>query len=262
MYLAKHRQYQEETRPRVGIKRRRLVERRVKRRRLYALLIALSIFFASIYVLGIDRFLSNGPQKDTTVVMAEAKSQIEIPTIVPLGKVEGSDLILSVPSSIQNVSGIGYHQSFNKSSIPLTPSINQLEGEPSKGEVRENTRLGRPLAFTMSKRGRGTPLTSSVDITMVEGSDVLSPVDGIVVDVVPYKLYGIQDDFRIEIMADDYGWFKIVIAHVKDIAVVKGQRVNTGVTKLARVRSLDMNSQINEYVDGSKEHIHLQVNPL
>ena len=262
MYLAKHRQYQEEKRPRVGVKRRRFVERRFKRRRLYALLIAMSIVFAFIYALNIDWFLSNRPQKDASVVMADAKSQMETPTIVPLGKVGGSNLILSVPSSVQNVSGIGYHQSFNKSSLPIKPSINQLDGEPSKGEVRENTRLGRPLAFTMSKRGRGTAQTSSVDITMLEESDVLSPVDGVVVDVVPYKLYGIHDDFRIEIMADDYGWFKIVIAHVKDIAVVKGQRVNTGVTKLARVRSLDMNSQINEYVDGSKEHVHLQVNPL
>jgi len=194
--------------------------------------------------------------------MAGVKSQIKTPIKVPFGKVNGSDLILYVPSAIQNVSGIGYHQSFNKKSIPIKPSINQVEGEPSKIEVRGNTRLGRPLEFTMTKRGRGTPLTSSVDITMLEGSDVLSPTDGVVVDVIPYKLYGNIDDFRIEIMADDHGWFKIVVAHVRDIVVVKGERVTAGVTKLAKVRSLNINSQINEYVDGSKDHVHLQVNPL
>ncbi len=262
MFPVEYSQYQEDTRLEVATERRRLVERRIKRRRLYALITAICLMFLYLFVIAINSKLSNRSLEAATVVMAKSGSQIEAPSKVPFGKVEGSDLVLYVPSSIQNVSGIGYHQSFNKGSLPIKPSINQLGGEPTKAEVREKTRLGRPLEFIMSKRGRGTPLNSSVDITMIEGSDVLSPVDGVVIDVIPYKLYGRQDDFRVEIMADDYGWFKIVIAHIKDVAVIKGQRVSAGITRLARVRALGINSQINDYVDGSKDHVHIQVNPL
>lgn len=235
-------------------------EIRKRRRRLYLILAILSIILLYVLLTGLNRLVDQ--KTGTTGTSAAKASLLEEPKKIPLAKVEGRDLMLYLPSPVENVYGIGFHQAYNKRSYSFRPVINFLEGEPAKELVDNRALAGSPISFVMSTRGRGTSPTSSVDVSLQEGSEVLSPVDGVIVDVVPYKLYGRIDDFRIEIKADGYEDFKIVIAHVTDVIIGKGRRVEKSRTKLATVRSLGINSQINEYIKSTDDHVHIQINPM
>lgn len=207
-------------------------------------------------------------QKAIAIAQPPAARPGQVRTTHSLGplsfaKVQGTDLSLYLPASVDEIYGIGYHQAFNPKSYSLIPSVNFLQGgDQIKAEVRSKTGAGHPMSFVMSSRGRRSAPTSSVDIAVNANTVITSPVDGVVADIVPYRLYGRENDFRIEIVAAGYPQFKIAIIHIDGIMITKGQQVTKGVTKLAKVRHLGINSQVMEYVGSPLDHVHIQVNPL
>lgn len=173
----------------------------------------------------------------------------------------GNNLELVLPVAREQVQGIGYHQAYNTKAMSLS-SLVGLMPSPTTTAVAQTARSGEMVSFIMAARGRGSPLDSSVDLAIAPGTEVRSLVSGEVLTVSAYKLYGKYDDIRIEIKPDSNSDVKVCIVHVVDPAVSPGQRVEAGKTLLAKVRTLGVNSQINQYLGKPTDHIHIQINPI
>lgn len=245
-------------------RRQQIIERRLRRRRFYlslsAVFVLILIFISPLVKQPVAKRKKAAAQPP--LVQPGHVQKVSSIGLFPFAKVQGTDLMLYLPASVDEIYGIGYHQAYNPRSYGLEPSVNFLQGDQIKGEVRAKTNLGHPLSFVMASRGRRSSATSSADVALRSGSVITAPVDGTIADIVSYQLYGRQNDYRIEITAKGHPEFKIAIVHIDDIMVTKGQKVIKGVTRLARVRRLSFKSQIDDYIAYPQDHVHIQVNPI
>lgn len=151
----------------------------------------------------------------------------------------------------------GYHEaSRSTGAVALRPAA---EAPPVP---RDGGRLGdTPATVILPSRGRGTAATSAVDLALPAGEAIRSPVDGRVVEVEGYRLYGRSDDVMITIAPDGAADLVVAVLHVDGIRVQAGQRVTAGRTVLAATaRRLPFRSQIERY-SGALPHVHVDVRP-
>lgn len=113
----------------------------------------------------------------------------------------------------------------------------------------------------LPSRGRGSPATSAVDIVLVKGEHVVSPVTGTVVGNDVYQLYGRTNDRRLTIRSSDHPHLEIVILHVAGVTVDAGDEVVGGETVIAdSARKLPFSSQVDaETAPNAWPHVHLEV---
>ena len=167
-------------------------------------------------------------------------------------------LTLSPPSP--DVLLVGYHEASKAGALALHPVGRGLSNE-------NTTRITLPPDaddgsdyHVMSSRGRVLPPTSAVDIVMRDGDAVRSPVDGVVIEVRPYALYGKHPDTRIEIRPDDAPDLRVVLIHVDGVRVTAGQRLAAGKTVLADTANrFPFASHVDRYLDERWPHVHLEV---
>ena len=121
---------------------------------------------------------------------------------------------------------------------------------------------GSVLRMWRSNR-RGAPDTA-VDVGAPIGTEVRAPVTGRVVEIRPYQLYGEHDDFEIHIQPEGWPELDLVMIHVDDIVVAEGDHVIGGITPMARIRLLSdrVTPQLGQYVPGTGDHIHIQLNTV
>jgi murein DD-endopeptidase MepM/ murein hydrolase activator NlpD len=119
---------------------------------------------------------------------------------------------------------------------------------------------GKVLRMWRSSRS-GRPDTAA-DVGALAGTTVLSPVTGTVVRVKSYKLYGRYQDFEMHIIPDDTHGIDDVLIHLTDVSVKPGDRVEGGVTPVAKVRKLSdkFHDQLADYPKSPGDHVHMQVN--
>jgi hypothetical protein len=123
-----------------------------------------------------------------------------------------------------------------------------------QGQVLKLFRTGR----------KGQPNTA-VDVGAVPGTTVIAPVDGVIAQVKPYKLYGKYDDFEIHIAPTGATSYEVVMLHIDGPVVKVGDKVVGGRTHIGVVRNLAKFEalQLGEYTPGAKgDHTHIQVNKL
>jgi biotin carboxyl carrier protein len=120
---------------------------------------------------------------------------------------------------------------------------------------------GEGTYTVLASRHRAGAATSAVDISMVHGEEVVSPVTGTVTAVSPYSLYGRTPDVIIEIVPEDRPDQVVRAMHVEGVDVAVGDRVEAGETTLAAsARQLPFASQIDRFA-GRHPHLHLEVQP-
>lgn len=155
---------------------------------------------------------------------------------------------------------IGYHEASMPSAVALHPHGHGLANEnqtkftlPPDGEG--------PGYLVLSSRGRRQAATSAVDLVMHDDATVVSPVDGTVVGVEPYALYGRHPDTRIEIAPKADPDLRVVLIHVRDVRVHVGDELEAGVTPLAAgPNRFDFASHIDRYFPKDRwPHVHLEV---
>lgn len=173
-----------------------------------------------------------------------------------------SSLKLSLPGKDGDVVGIGFHQAERREAIAIKPAVKYFDRE-STATVREAVVASKePVLFVMTPRGRGSALTSAMDIAMVPGAAVYCPVDGVVTVVKTYNLYGKMMDYHVEIQPDGYPDLRVAIIHIDNIQVTVGQRVHRRVDQIGWMRPLPgITSQVNKYLPHQCDHVHIQVNP-
>ena len=234
----------------------RLDARSVRRRRQRWLLgvAAVAVVFIAYYV-GSKPLLKG---RTSTRHASAADNQA---VAVPFTVVNGTNLTLALPASKKEILAIGYHQAYNPRALSLVSKMALLT-PATTSSVSRAASAGRLSVFVMESRGRGSRLDSSVDVALKTGSAIMSPVTGRVLAVAPYLLYGRINDFRIDIAADGYPGFKIAVTHVDKPTVAVGQTMVAGATPLGIVRSLGINSQIDQYLGKVVDHVHIQANPI
>jgi len=173
-----------------------------------------------------------------------------------------SSLKLSLPGKNGDVIGVGFHEAERREAIAITPAVNYFNRDTTATVRKAVLATNSPVLFVMSSRGRGSASTSAMDIAMVPGAAVYSPVDGVVTMVKTYNLYGKLMDYHIEIEPDGYPDLRVAIIHIDNIHVTVGQRVQRRVDQIGWMRPLpDIASQINKYLPSRYDHVHIQVNP-
>jgi biotin carboxyl carrier protein len=112
---------------------------------------------------------------------------------------------------------------------------------------------------TLPSRRRGTGTRSAADISVKAGTPVLSPVNGRVVSVDTYALYGRYRDARINIVPSDNPKTIVTVLHVTRPRVKPGDTVEAGRTVLAKeATKFPFVSQIDRFA-GDLPHVHVEL---
>src|SRR5207248_8916451 len=120
---------------------------------------------------------------------------------------------------------VAFHEASYPDAAELTP-IGRLRRNANRSKFRPPRDEDGPRYTVMSSRGRPTPATSAVDVVLPQGTHVLSPVSGVVVDVKPYRLYGRYRDERVEISVDGHPDVHVVMIHLTQVRVGRGDDVS------------------------------------
>ena len=118
------------------------------------------------------------------------------------------------------------------------------------------------------RQGNGGPKLSAIDCGAAPGTQVYSPVTGTVQLVRAYKLYGEEDydDYEIHIQPEGHPELDVVLIHLTDPQVQRGDVVEGGVTPIAKIRDvyayIGESMQLKKYTaEGDNgNHTHIQVN--
>ena len=113
--------------------------------------------------------------------------------------------------------------------------------------------------MVMDSRGRPAPATTAVDVVLRRSDHVLSPVTGRVWSVRRYRLYGRYGDVRVAILPERTPDRLVVVLHLRDVALRRGEQVVASQTVLGRARRFPFLSQVDRYVRGRFPHVHIEV---
>ena len=113
-----------------------------------------------------------------------------------------------------------------------------------------------------SRSNRVTSPRSAADIVVEPGTEIRSPVTGTVKRGGPYVLYCDNRDEFLVITPDGFPDLEVKLLHVVGLQVAAGQRLEAGVTVVARhANQLPFESQVDESrtADPAWPHVHIEV---
>jgi hypothetical protein len=165
-------------------------------------------------------------------------------------------LVVLVPS--HETIGVAYHEASFAEAKRLRP-LGRCVRNANRTKFERPKPTEGPDYMVMSSRGRPRPATSAVDVAMRPGVSVLAPVSGTVTGAKRYYLYGRYLDYRVAIRPDGAPELRVVLIHVDELNVRRGDKVTAGITVLAVPRVFPFHSQVNNYVRSSVPHVHLEV---
>lgn len=113
--------------------------------------------------------------------------------------------------------------------------------------------------MVMDSRGRPAPATSAVDVVLHRADRVLAPVTGRVWSVRRYRLYGRYRDVRVAILPEGRRDRLVIVIHLRDVKVRRGEQVVASQTVLGRARRFPFLSQVDRYARGRFPHVHIEV---
>jgi hypothetical protein len=176
-----------------------------------------------------------------------------------------SSLALELPVSQGRVTAIVYHATGVSDAIPLTPAGSQRNA----GFL---ARLGDRLfgsgdssgpRYYVEGAGSGSD-TGAVDVGAPSGTNVYSPVDGVVVSVQPYVLNGQVRGSIVQIRPSDLAAVIVTVGNLgKHLDVDVGSPVQASVTRLGTVVDLSklIDQTVSHYTSDAGNHVSMQVSP-
>jgi hypothetical protein len=179
------------------------------------------------------------------------------PTLLAFAAYKG--LTLYVPTD--HLLGIGYHEASWPDALPLTP-LGRCVSNDNKTRIRSPRANYGPDYVIMPTRYRAQGPTTAADVAMPKGSTVVAPISGRVVKIMLYRLYKYWLDYRLVIRPGRGIRLQVVIIHLTDLMIHRGQLVEAGVTPLGHPRLFPFQSDINDYVGAGVPHVHLEVKEI
>jgi len=165
-------------------------------------------------------------------------------------------LRLIVPS--QRFDAVAFHEATYADAMELEPlgrmthNFNRTKFDPPP------TAPGVPYLVETS-RGRTNAATSAADVLLPRTASVLTPVTGTVMVAKRYKLYGRYPDMRVEIKPQGFPDLRVVIIHLDQVTVVRGDEVSATLTAIGKPRVFPFDSVVNDEVASDDPHIHIEV---
>ena len=165
------------------------------------------------------------------------------------------------PALPDDMLDVGFHQAYNPKAYSFVPTMKTLPIAKPAATERLLAADSSLRLFEQALRGRGSPIRSAADCAVRPNSQLVSPVTGKVTLLKHYKLEGRIDDLQLEIEPDGAPLLRVVMIHIRNVTVKVGDRVVGGVTPVATVRHLTLDSSVNRYLPVSPaDHTHIQVN--
>jgi murein DD-endopeptidase MepM/ murein hydrolase activator NlpD len=206
-----------------------------------------------------------GPAASSRPTDAQASRETEVPGPVKpvrpalwaFAQVKG--LVLYVPT--HRLLGVGYHEASRGGALPITP-LGRCVSNDNKGRIRTPKATAGPDYVILRTRYRAQRPTTAADVAMRKGTTVLAPISGRVVQVAAYRLYKYWLDYRVVIRPGHGSRLRVVMIHLTDLRVRKGQMVVAAVTPIGHPRVFPFRSDINDYVGPGVPHVHLEVKEI
>lgn len=184
----------------------------------------------------------------------------------PVARAGGVELVAPVARPVL----LGFHEAGTLEALELevlVPLAADLTSRSVAGEVvgPRGRDVGQPTAIVLPSRGRTSPAASALDVVAAEGEPVVAPVDGTVVAVESYRLYGRHEDVRVVIRPVVDPTLEVVLLHLVDVEVRPGDEVIAGRSVLAGgARPLELGSQVDRFTrrstaERARPHVHLEV---
>jgi hypothetical protein len=191
---------------------------------------------------------------------------------------------IHLPIAATSVTVLAYHQSSYNDTYPMhsllktgIPSViaaaasrakkagKSFRSTPNTASATNSHGLWTGKALELWRSGRAGGRYTAVDCGARPGTAVLAPLDGTVMEVRRYKLYGKYTDVEIDIKPDAWSDIDVILLHVTNPCVTEGQHVVGGVTKIAEVRHLSgtvPGLQLRTYSTDGGNHTHLQITKI
>lgn len=210
-----------------------------------------------------ETVLTTGTAETTGSVVPSSTpaSASAVATTAPFARILGTGVRIHLPAGPRLFVAVGFHQASYRKAKRLVPGMKCL-GIKKASTMRAMLRRHPVIKlFQQPRRGRGTSNLSAADCAVKPKTVVVAPVSGVVTGIRKYKLYGRITDLRLEIKPDGAPRARVVMLHITGVKVKKGWRVTGGVSQVAVVRHLKINSTVNRFVPVKPvDHVHIQVN--
>ncbi len=264
----------------IGVARRHhRLERRRRRNKRIALGLAAGVLVVGVLAGGAawgHRLTGDSPVGFVPTRSSENKN---LPVVKPTAPVaeptpyfaQHGSVKLRLPVAVNDLTEVGFHQAAYRYAVKLSTKLPDADSakakkeggtgrdKASQAESADAWLIGNVLRMWRSRPGK--PNTAA-DVGAKAGTQVVSPVDGTVLLVKQYDLYGKDADYELHIRPDDGPTLDLVMIHIEDPVVKAGDRVSAGITPLGKIRKLSdrIKHQLAHYTGEAGNHTHLQLN--
>jgi hypothetical protein len=181
------------------------------------------------------------------------------PQIVALS----GSLRLQLPIARERVTALGFHAA-GDGSVSMSPVGRQGNAGLVLRLVHKVFGGGGGGLTWYQLGGSSGPANSALDVGAATGTDVYSPVDGIVVGVSPFIVDGKKYGVRIDLQPQTSPSLVVSLTHLRaDPSVTVGSAVIAGVSKLGNVVDLSSveRQSLARYTQDAGNHVSLAVRP-
>lgn len=167
---------------------------------------------------------------------------------------------LLLPVSAANATIIAYQPVSDEKAVPLTP-IGQRVNANAFARFFTDLFSSEPSVRYYQLPGEAGEPTTSVLVGAPPDAAVTSPIDGVVVGVREYLLFGKYEDVQIDLRPTGMGGITVTLMFISDPAISIGQRVDKGKTLLGTVRRCpeEVGKVLADYTHDTGSHVYLQV---
>jgi hypothetical protein len=156
--------------------------------------------------------------------------------------------------------GFGFHEALYHTARVLRPLGHLVLNDNRRKYPNPPPRTDGPGYVVMASRGRSTHPTTSTDIVVPSLATMRAPVTGIVKEVAIYQLYCRSPDWKVKIRPDSHPDMLVMILHMGQPFVRKGDRVLASITPIGRSRQDDgPSAQENDYWPDRYPHVHIEI---
>ena len=205
-----------------------------------------------------------GPSQPVAAVVATAPARL-LPPGPPAPQVVAlrGPLRIQLPVAQSRVTAVGYHGA-GDGALPLQP-VGRLGNPGLLGRLAERV-LGRergtPVYYQLS--GGEGPATSALDVGAAPGTDVFSPVYGIVVGITDFVLNGKRYGVRLDLHPARAPSLVVSLTRLRlDPALTVGSSVIAGRSKVGTLLDLSRveRQALARYTQDAGNHVSVEVRP-
>lgn len=239
---------------------RRHLERERRLRRLAVLIVVVAI---GLVTLLLSAFGGSGTPVQQAAPASATKALLPAGPPQPEIVARYGSLHLQLPVSQSRVTAIGY-QGGSEGAIALAPLGTQVNQGLLKRVVHKifGGSSGRPRWYQLP--GGEGPGSSAIDVGAPAGTDVYSPVDGIIVSIEDVVLNGQTFGSNIDVQPSGAPSLVVSISHVRvDPSLAVGSPVTSGGSKLGSVVDFARaeHQALARYTNDSGNHVVVEVHP-